>query len=105
MNIEKDEYIQSLEKRIEKLEDLLEHMCIQQCKEISLSNCPIGDIKLGDNCNITLQTCSVGAMIPDIDEAENRIDDLESKLDELLTDLDEAECRLDDFETESGEIG
>lgn len=103
MNIEENEYIQSLEKRIEKLENLLEHMCIRQCKEISLSNCPIGDIELGDNCNINLQTCSVGTMIPDIDEAENRIEDLESRLDAVLTDLDEAECRLDGFETDSKE--
>lgn len=100
MNIEKDEYIQGLEKRIEKLENILEHLFVQQCKEISMKNCPIGDLKLGDNCNITLQTCSVGAMITDIEDAEARLDELECRLDEVVANLEEAETRLDDFETD-----
>lgn len=103
MNMEKDEYIQGLEKRIEKLENILEHLCVQQCKEISMTNCPIGDIKLGDNCNITLNACAVGAMIPDIDDAENRLDEVENRLDEVMADLDDVENRLNDFETDSEE--
>ena len=35
MNIDKEEYIKSLEERIEKLEKLFEHLCIDQCKEIT----------------------------------------------------------------------
>ena len=51
MNIDREEYIKSLEERIEKLEKLFEHLCIDQCKEIALTKCSLGDIKLGDNCN------------------------------------------------------
>lgn len=32
MNIDREEYIKSLEERIEKLEKLFEHLCIDQCK-------------------------------------------------------------------------
>ena len=46
MNIDKEEYIKSLEERIEKLEKLFEHLCIAQCKEITLTRCSLGDIKL-----------------------------------------------------------
>lgn len=77
MNTERDEYIQSLEKRIEKLENLLKHLCIHQCKEISLTDCSLGEIKLADNCNITLNDCTVGGVIPDVEDAERRVDDLE----------------------------
>ena len=63
MNIDKEEYIKSLEERIEKLEKLFEHLCIDQYKEITLTRCSLGDIKLGDNCNITLSSCPVGGVI------------------------------------------
>ena len=103
MNIEKDEYIQSLENRIEKLENILEHLCLQQCKEMSMANCAIGDIILGDNCNITLNACSVGAMLPDIDDAEDRLDEVESRLDDVMAHLDDVETLMDSFEIDSEE--
>ena len=94
MNIDKEEYTKSLEERIEKLEKLFEHFCMNQCKEIILTDCSLGDIKLGDNCNITLNSCPVGDMISDIEDAENRVDDLESRTEDILADIDEAEARL-----------
>lgn len=101
MNTERDEYIQSLEKRIEKLENLLEHLCIHQCKEISLTDCSLGEIKLVNNCNITLNDCAVGGVIPDVEDAECRIDDLEGRLEDILADIDEAETRLDSLKTDT----
>lgn len=63
MNIDKEEYMKSLEERIEKLEKLIEHFCMNQCKEIILTDCSLGNIKLGDNCNITLNSCPVGVLM------------------------------------------
>ena len=75
-------------------------MFVQQCKEISLTDCRIGDFKIGDNCNITLQTCSVGSIIPDnIEDAACRVADLECILDDVIANLEDAETRLNDLET------
>ncbi len=101
MNIDKEEYIKSLEERIEKLEKLFEHLCIDQCKEITLTRCSLGDIKLGDNCNITLNSCPVGGMISDIEDAENRVDDLENRIEDIMNDINEAETRLDTLDNDS----
>lgn len=101
MNIDKEEYMKSLEERIEKLEKLFEHLCINQCKEITFTNCSLGDIKLGDNCNITANSCSVGGVISDIEDAESRVGDLESRIEDILADIDEAGTRLDTLENDS----
>ena len=94
MNIEKNEYIESLEKRIERLENIIEHLVVQDGKEINMTHCPIGDITLGANCNITLNSCPVGAVVSDIEDAEDRLDDLECRLDELLDNLDNVESSI-----------
>ena len=101
MKIDREEYIKSLEERIEKLEKLFEHLCIDQCKEIALTKCSLGDIKLGDNCNITLNSCPVGGVISDIEGAESRVDDLENRIEDILNDIDEAGIRLDTLENDS----
>lgn len=101
MNIDKEEYIKSLEERIEKLEKLFERLCIDQCKEITFTRCSLGDIKLGDNCNITLKNCPVGGVISDIEDAESRADDLESRIEDILADIDEAGTRLGTLENDS----
>ena len=101
MNIDKEEYIKSLEERIEKPEKLFEHLCIDQCKEITLTRCSLGDIKLGDNCNITMNSCPVGDVISDIEDAESRADDLESRIEDILADIDEAGTRLGTLENDS----
>ena len=96
MNIDKEEYIKSLEERIEKLEKLFEHLCIDQCKEITLTRC-----SFGDNCNITMNSCPVGDVISDIEDAESRADDLESRIEDILADIDEAGTRLGTLENDS----
>lgn len=108
MNIGREESMNNLEKRIEKLEKLFEHLWIDQCKEITLTKCSLGDVKLGDNCNITLKNCPVGDVISDIEDEESRVDDLECSVDDLecrikdlLADINEAETRLDTLENDS----
>ncbi len=101
MNIGKEEYIKSLEERIEKLEKLFEHLCIDQYKEITLTRCSLGDIKLGDNCNITMNSCPVGDVISDIEDAENRVDDLGNRIEDIRNEIDDAETRLDTLENDS----
>ena len=61
----------------------------------------MGDIKLGDNCNITLKNCPVGGVISDIEDAESRADDLESRIEDILADIDEAGTRLGTLENDS----
>ena len=61
----------------------------------------MGDIKLGDNCNITLNSCPVGGVISDIEGAESRVDDLENRIEDILNDIDEAGIRLDTLENDS----
>ena len=101
MNIDREEYIKSLEERIENLEKIFEHLCMDQFKEIALTKCSLGDIKLGDNCNITLKNCPVGGVISDIEDAESRADDLESRIEDILADIDEAGTRLGTLENDS----
>lgn len=61
----------------------------------------MGDIKLGDNCNITLKNCPVGGVISDIEDAESRVDDLENRIEDILNDIDEAGIRLDTLKNDS----
>lgn len=107
MDIEKEEYIKNLEERIEKLEKIFDHLC-NQCKEITLTKCSLGDIKLGNDCNITLNSCPVGGVISDIEGAESRADDLECRIDDIecrikdiLAGINDAETRLDPLENDS----
>lgn len=101
MDIDQEEYIKSLEERVEKLEKLFEHFCMNQCKEITITNCPLGDIRLGDHCNITLNECPVGGVVSDIEDAESRVDDLENRVEDILADIDQAETCLDILENDS----
>lgn len=65
-------------------------------KEVTLTNCPIGNITVGASCKLDLQNCSVGSVVDtDIDDADSRLDDLECRLDEINDRIDETESRLE----------
>lgn len=89
------EYIRQLEERIEKLENFIErNITIGEGKEISLKNCPIGDVYVAEGCNLSFDGCPVGSvLLDDMDDAECRLDDLEDRLQDILSQIDEAESR------------
>ena len=90
--------IQELSKRVEMLEYMLSKISLNEAKQVILTNCPIGEIAVGNDCKIDFQNCSIGSVMDaDIDEAEVRMDDLESRLEEVNDRMDETESRMNEI--------
>lgn len=86
------EYIRQLEERIEKLEKFIDSITIGDEKDISLKNCPIGNVYVSEGCNLSFDSCSIGSILTDdIEDAEDRIDELEDRIQDILSQIDEAE--------------
>lgn len=91
--------IKELLERIEILERKLSKISFNEAKEVTLTNCPIGDLSIGNNCKMDFQNSSIGSVMDtDIEDAACRIDDLESRLEEVNARIDEAESRMDEME-------
>ena len=73
---EKD-YIEQLEKRIEKLEAFMKSIVIGEYKDVHFHNSPIGAVSVGEGCSLAFHQGSIGGIIQDIDDAENLIDELD----------------------------
>lgn len=87
--------IQNLIERIEALENQLSKISFNEAKEVTITNCPIGDITVGNDCNLNFQNCPTGMVIDtDIEDADSRIDELESRLDDVNLRIDETELKL-----------
>ena len=85
-----------LEKRIELLEYKLGKIVFSEAKEITMTNCPIGEVYTGNDCSLAIQGSSIGSVIDtDIDNAEGALDDLESRLDDIKSSIEEVESNLD----------
>ena len=69
----------------------MKSIVIGEYKDIYLHNSPIGDVSVGEGCNLSFHQCSIGGIIQDIDDAENRIDELEGRLQVIIDQLDEIE--------------
>lgn len=96
--MDSSDQFQELRERIEFLERKLSNISFHEAKEVILTNCPIGDISVGNDCKLDFKTCSIGGVIDaDIEEADSRIEDLESRLDEINDRIDETESRLDEI--------
>lgn len=103
--MDNNDQIQKLEERIKYLENMLNNITFNEAKEVALTNCPIGEITIGQNCKLVFQQCSIGSVIDtDIDDADSRIDDLESRLDEINDKIDETEDKLDELEDSIDEM-
>ena len=75
------EYIEQLEERIEKLEKFISNIIIGEGQNISFNDCTVSDIYVSEGCNLSFNDCPIGTVIPkDIDDAEDRIDELEDRL-------------------------
>lgn len=90
------EYIKSLEERILTLENTLKNISFGENKTLTFSNCHIENLELGGGNKLSLESCPIGDvctgggskvqienssihMVVDneIDDAEDRIEDLE----------------------------
>ena len=93
-----DQKYLELEERIRMLEEKLERISFSEAKEITMQNCPIGDVRVGDDCRLSFEHCPIGSvMMDDLEDADSRIDDLEGRLDDI--DFDDAEHRLDELQS------
>lgn len=89
-----DKYTE-LEKRVKNLEEMLKGFLQSEETEvhIQLDHCQ-GDLIVGDNCDINLSQCPIGAMIPsNMEDSEALLDEIEDRIDEvdqLSNKIDEA---------------
>ena len=86
------EYIKQLEERIEKLEKFISNITIGEKQNISFNDCALADIYVSEGCNLSFNECSIGTVIPkDIDDAEDRIYELEDRLQNIVDQMDDIE--------------
>lgn len=98
--MDNSEQIKNLVERMECLEQKLASISLNAAKEVIFTNCPIGDIAVGDGCKLDLQNCTIGAVVDEnIDDADSCLDDLECRLDEINERIDEAEIKLEKNDT------
>ena len=74
-----EEKYAELEKRVKILEKMLKGFLQSEGNEIhiQLDHCQ-GDLVVGDNCDINLSNCPVGAVIPsNIEDSEPLLDEIE----------------------------
>ena len=100
-----DKYTE-LEKRVKILEEMLKGFLQSEGTEvhIQLDHCQ-GDLIVGDNCDINLSHCPIGAMIPsNMEDSEALLDEIEDRIDELDSEVDRIENRIDDAENRAEQL-
>ena len=100
-----DKYAE-LEKRVKILEEMLKGFLQSEGNEIhiQLDHCQ-GDLIVGDNCDINLTNCPVGAVIPsNMEDSETLLDEIEDRIDELDSEVDRLENRIDDAENRAEQL-
>lgn len=86
------EYIKQLEERVERLEKFISNITIGEGQNISFNDCTLSDIYVSEGCDLSFNDCSIGIVIPkDIDDAEDRIDELEGRLQNIVDQIDDIE--------------
>lgn len=101
-----EEKYAELEKRVKILEEMLKGFLQSEGNEIhiQLDHCQ-GDLVVGDNCDINLSNCPVGAVIPgNIEDSEALLDEIEDRIDELDSEVDRLENRIDDAENRAEQL-
>ena len=100
-----DKYAE-LEKRVKILEEMLKGFLQSEGTEvhIQLDHCQ-GDLIVGDNCDISLSQCPIGAMISsNMEDSEALLDEIEDRIDELDGEVDQLENRIDDAENRAEQL-
>ena len=85
------EYIESLEARIKRLEDILENINLPQANTVTFQTSPLASVTVGESCNLSFENCSIGGVMNDIEYAEERIEELEDRIEDALGRLDDIE--------------
>lgn len=101
-----EEKYAELEKRVKILEEMLKGFLQSEGNEIhiQLDHCQ-GDLIVGDNCDINLTNCPVGAVIPsNMEDSEALLDEIEDRIDELDSEVDRLENRIDDAENRAEQL-
>ena len=101
-----EEKYEELEKRVRILEEMLKGFLQSEGNEIhiQLDHCQ-GDLIVGDNCDINLTNCPVGAVIPsNMEDSEALLDEIEDRIDELDSEVDRLENRIDDAENRAEQL-
>lgn len=101
-----EEKYAELEKRVKILEEMLKGFLQSEGNEIhiQLDHCQ-GDLVVGDNCDINLSNCPVGAVIPsNMEDSEALLDEIEDRIDELDSEVDRIENRIDDAENRAEQL-
>jgi len=82
--------IVELEERIKILEDKLNKISFTNAKEVTITGCPIGEVRTGNNSSFNTENCPIGAVFSDdIEEAESRLDEINGGIDEAESKLSE----------------
>ena len=90
------EYIKQLEERVERLESILSKITIEKGNNVSIVGGSLADIYLSEGCNLSFNNCSIGSVMPgDIDDAEDRIVALESRLEDIVDQIDDIDNKLE----------
>ena len=69
------EYILELEKRIIKLEEKINNICIKEDGNVQFQTSQIATVILGENCKMEFTNCPVGIVCNNIEDAEERLED------------------------------
>ena len=92
------EYIKQLEERVERLESIIMKITIAEGNDISFNGCPLADIYVPEGCNLSFNNCPIGSVMPgDVEDAEDKIVELESYLEDAEDKIVELESRLEDI--------
>lgn len=84
------EYIKQLEERVENLENIIRKITIEAGNNISFNGGALADIYVSEGCSLSFNNCSIGSVMPgDIDDAEERILELESRLEDIVDQIDD----------------
>lgn len=90
--------LELLKKRVDELESLVRALLGGDERVVNLKNTPIGNVVLGNGCQVTMQNCPNGLVFfgdqDAMEEAAFRLEELSDQADELSDKIDELEGRL-----------
>ena len=89
------EYILELEKRIIKLEEKINNICIKEDGNVQFQTSQIATVILGENCKMEFTNCPVGMVCNNIQDAEERLEDIEMRLEAINEQIDDIEDEVD----------
>ena len=97
--------LETLKRRVEELETLVKELLRGDERVVHLSGTPVGNLVLGQGCQVTMNNCPNGMVFfgdqDAMEDAEARLDDLSARAEEVSDMLDDLEARLDDIKCQA----